>query len=162
MLPERPKTSTKSLMSARRNGIKFARTTTKRVYYPLSPIVYVTDQTVERRRRESINEGINQLARLVPNCDKNKGAILQRTIEYIAHLNDEKKTMAGRLEQNNMTLDHAIADIYAQNTKLKAEVNRRGDIAQKWLQRCRDAGLHFEDFNDSKELDSIEVDQDQA
>ena len=71
--------------------------------------------------------------------------------------------MAGRLEQNNMTLDHAIADIYAQNTKLKAEVNRRGGIAQKWLQRCRDAGLHFDDFDDLKDLDSIEVDQgDQA
>ncbi|GFF56233.1 uncharacterized bHLH domain-containing protein C3F10.12c [Aspergillus udagawae] len=117
---------------------------------------------VERRRREAINEGINQLARLVPNCDKNKGAILQRTIEYICQLHDEKKTMSERWEQNNMTTSHAINEISAQNSKLKLEVNRRGDIAQKWLQRCRDAGLEFDDYNDAEELEPLEVDQGQV
>jgi hypothetical protein len=32
-------------------------------------------------------------ARLVPNCDKNKGAILQRAIEYILQLQEEKKNI---------------------------------------------------------------------
>lgn len=118
--------------------------------------------SVERRRREAINEGINQLSRLVPNCDKNKGAILQRTIEYICQLHDEKKTMSERWEQNNMTTSHAINEISAQNSKLKLEVNRRGDIAQKWLQRCRDAGLEFDDYNDAEELEPLEVDQGQV
>ncbi|OJJ48274.1 hypothetical protein ASPZODRAFT_150542 [Penicilliopsis zonata CBS 506.65] len=117
---------------------------------------------VERRRREAINEGINQIARLVPNCDKNKGAILQRAIEYICQLHEEKKNMTERWEQSNMTTTHAINEISAQNSKLKAEVNRRGDIAQKWLQRCREAGLDFDDYEESKELESLEVDQGQV
>lgn len=117
---------------------------------------------MERRRREAINEGINQIARLVPNCDKNKGAILQRAIEYICQLHDEKKAMSERWEQNNMTTSHAINEISAQNSKLKVEVNRRGDIALKWLQRCRDAGLEFDDYEEAKELEPLEVDQGQV
>jgi len=117
---------------------------------------------VERRRREAINEGINQIAQLVPNCDKNKGAILQRAIEYICQLHEEKKSMTERWEQSNMTTTHAINEISAQNAKLKAEVNRRGDIALKWIQRCRDAGLEFDDYDDEKELGQLEVDHSQT
>ncbi|KAI9929907.1 hypothetical protein ASPWEDRAFT_101431 [Aspergillus wentii DTO 134E9] len=116
---------------------------------------------VERRRREAINEGINQIARLVPNCDKNKGAILQRAIEYICQLQDEKKAISERWDQSNMTTNHAITEVSNQNSKLKAEVNRRGDIAVKWLQRCRDAGLEFDDYEESKELGPCDVDQSQ-
>ncbi|EYE93102.1 putative HLH DNA binding protein (Penr2) [Aspergillus ruber CBS 135680] len=117
---------------------------------------------VERRRREAINEGINQIARLVPNCDKNKGAILQRAIEYIHQLIDEKRTIQERWEQSNMTTHHAINEVSAQNSKLKIEVNRRGEIAQKWIHRCQDAGLQFEDYNESDELKPLEVDQGQG
>jgi hypothetical protein len=113
---------------------------------------------VERRRRETINEGINQIAQLVPNCDKNKGAILQRAIEYIVQLHEEKKQMNSRWEQTNMTTGHAINEISAQNAKLKAEVNRRGDIALKWIQRCRDAGLDFDDYDDDKDLGQLDID----
>lgn len=117
---------------------------------------------VERRRREAINEGINQIARLVPNCDKNKGAILQRAIDHIHQLSEEKRTISERWEQTNMTTHHAISEVSAQNSKLKVEVNRRGEIAQKWLQRCRDAGLDFNDYNESEELKPLEVDQGQS
>ncbi|KAL1974554.1 hypothetical protein VTN31DRAFT_4758 [Thermomyces dupontii] len=111
---------------------------------------------VERRRRETINEGINQIAQLVPNCDKNKGAILQRAIEYIVQLQEERKQMNTRWEQNNLTTTQALNEISAQNAKLKAEVNRRGEIARKWLQRARDAGLEFDDYEDEKELGPVE------
>lgn len=33
----------------------------------------LTHLPVERRRRETINEGINELAKIVPDCEKNKG-----------------------------------------------------------------------------------------
>lgn len=114
---------------------------------------------MERRRREAINEGINEISRIVPNCDKNKGAILQRAIEYICHLHDEKKNLTERWEQTNMTTTHAISEISTQNSKLKAEVNRRGGIALKWIQRCREAGLEFDDYDEAKELEPLEIDQ---
>ena len=117
---------------------------------------------MERRRREAINEGIGEIARLVPNCDKNKGAVLQRAIDYIIQLNDEKKSLNERWEQNNLTANHAINEISSQNAKWKLEVNRRGDIATKWLQRCRDAGLEFDDYGDSEDLKQVDVDQGQG
>jgi hypothetical protein len=110
---------------------------------------------VERRRRETINEGINELARIVPNCEKNKGSILQRAIQYIAELHNDKKNLATRWDQSNMTTNQAITEISSQNSKLKVEVNRRGDIAAKWIQRCRDAGLEFDDYDDEKDLGQI-------
>lgn len=61
-----------------------------------------------------------------------------------------------------MTTSHAINEISGQNSKLKIEVNRRGDIAQKWLQRCRDAGLEFDDYEEAKELEALDVDQNQV
>lgn len=92
----------------------------------------------------------------MPNCDKNKGAILQRAIEYIVQLQEERKQMNTRWEQNNLTTTQALNEISAQNAKLKAEVNRRGEIARKWLQRARDAGLEFDDYEDEKELGPVE------
>ena len=112
---------------------------------------------VERRRRETINEGINELARIVPNCEKNKGSILQRTVHYIAELHNDKKNLATRWDQSNMTTNHAIAEISSQNAKLKGEVNRRGDVAAKWIQRCRDAGLEFDDYDDEKDLGQVSL-----
>ncbi|KAJ5709063.1 hypothetical protein N7493_010397 [Penicillium malachiteum] len=112
---------------------------------------------VERRRREAINEGINQIARLVPNCDKNKGAILQRAIEYIAQLQDDRKNIESRFEAQGLTLNHAISELTATNTKWKAEINRRSDIGAKWLHRCREAGLDFDDFDDAKDFEPLSL-----
>lgn len=93
----------------------------------------------------------------MPNCDKNKGAILQRAIEYICQLQEEKKTIDNRFEQHTLTINHTISEISQSNQKLKAEVDRRNNIALKWLQRCRDAGLEFDDYEEAKELQSSEV-----
>ncbi|KKZ63716.1 hypothetical protein EMCG_01950 [[Emmonsia] crescens] len=116
---------------------------------------------VERRRRETINEGINEIAKMVPGCEKAKGSILQRAIHYINKLQDEAKDMAARWDTANMTTNHALAEISTQNTKLKGEVNRRGQVASKWIQRCREAGLEFEDYEeDEKDLGLLDVDDD--
>lgn len=115
--------------------------------------------TVERRRRETINEGINELAKMDPGTEKAKGSILQRTIAYIQRLQDEAKEMDARWETANMTTNHALAEISSQNAKLKNEVNRRGEIALKWIQRARDAGLDFNDYDDQKDLGSLDVDE---
>lgn len=116
---------------------------------------------VERRRRETINEGINQIAQLVPNCDKNKGAILQRAIEYISQLHEEKKQMNTRWEHTNLTTQQALAEINTQNAKWKAEANRRGEVARKWIQRCREANLEFDDYDDEKDLGQLDTDHTQ-
>lgn len=117
---------------------------------------------MERRRRETINEGINEIAKMVPGCEKAKGSILQRAIHYIEKLQDEAKDMTARWDTANMTTNHAINEISSQNAKLKGEVNRRGGVAHKWIQRCREAGLEFDDYEDEKDLGQIDVDENQG
>ncbi|KAI5306708.1 AAA+-type ATPase [Ascosphaera pollenicola] len=115
--------------------------------------------TVERRRREAINEGINEIAKMVPGCEKAKGMILQRAIQYISSLQQEAKDMAARWETANMTTSHALSEIGAENTKVKSECDRRGNIALKWIQRCREAGLQFPDYEeDEKSLGAVNLD----
>ncbi|KAF9207527.1 basic helix-loop-helix protein [Haplosporangium sp. Z 27] len=53
---------------------------------------------VERRRRETINEGINDLAKVVPNCDKNKGSILRQAVKYIQEILVQNERLAGDAE----------------------------------------------------------------
>ncbi|KAF9152179.1 basic helix-loop-helix protein [Linnemannia schmuckeri] len=52
---------------------------------------------VERRRRETINEGINGLAKMVPNCDKNKGSILKEAVKYIKSVLAENERLTGEI-----------------------------------------------------------------
>ena len=58
-----------------------------------------THKEVERRRREIINNGITELSKLVPGDEKNKGRILQRTIQYIREL---KEAQAQIVEKSAM------------------------------------------------------------
>jgi len=45
-------------------------------------------RTIERRRRDHINMGIEDLARLVPGTHRSKGKTVHRTVKYINHLHD--------------------------------------------------------------------------
>lgn len=53
---------------------------------------------VERRRRETINDGINELAKVVPNSEKNKGAILRQAAKYIHTIQEAHDKMAAEVE----------------------------------------------------------------
>lgn len=64
--------------------------------------------------------------------------------------------MDERFEQHSLTANHAINEISASNQKLKQELSRRNAIAAKWLQRCRDAGLEFDDYEEAKELETLD------
>ena len=59
---------------------------------------------VERRRRGNINEGINELGRIVPSGsgEKAKGAILSRAVQYIHHL---KENEARNIEKSRLLYD---------------------------------------------------------
>ena len=92
---------------------------------------------VERRRREVINEGINELAKLVPGPDKNKGAILNRCCHFIRDLLREKEAgfKASSLEQvvveqalaqvqhSHQQLLHRFEDLKDENDRLVGEVD---------------------------------------
>lgn len=62
-----------------------------------------THREVERRRRETINNGIQQLSDLIPGGEKNKGRIIMRAIQYIHEL---KASEASNIEK--FTLEKMI------------------------------------------------------
>ncbi|KAJ9603402.1 basic helix-loop-helix protein [Cladophialophora chaetospira] len=99
---------------------------------------------VERRRREVINEGIENIAKIVPATEKNKGAILQRTYEYIQELLNEKT----KWQDERATFDIAIKELTSRLDRMKESARTAWAETTKWQSRCRDAGLHFEDYDD--------------
>ena len=91
-----------------------------------------------------INEGIETIAKIVPGVEKNKGAILQRTAQYIGELQGESQ----KFEQERATLDMAIKELTSRNERLKASVQQAWSDSKKWQKRCQEAGLQFDDYDD--------------
>lgn len=71
---------------------------------------------VERRRRGNINDGINELGRIVPNGtgEKAKGAILQRAVQYIHHLKENEARNIEKWTLEKLLMDQAMGDLQAQ------------------------------------------------
>ena len=71
---------------------------------------------MERRRRGNINEGINELGRIVPNSsgEKAKGAILARAVQYIHHLKENEARNIEKWTLEKLLMDQAMGDLQAQ------------------------------------------------
>ncbi|CAK7199099.1 basic helix-loop-helix protein [Sporothrix eucalyptigena] len=96
---------------------------------------------VERRRRETINEGINELAKIVPGCEKNKGSILQRAVVFITQLKENETQNIEKWTLEKLLTEQAIAELSASNDKLKAEVDRLYAELETWKSVAENAGL---------------------
>lgn len=79
---------------------------------------------VEKRRRESINAGIKELASLIPTSDTNKSQILQRAIEYIKRLKENETNNIEKWTLEKLLTEQAVSELDASNTKLKQELER--------------------------------------
>jgi len=96
---------------------------------------------VERRRRETINEGITELAKIVPGCEKNKGSILQRAVQYIQQLKENEAANIEKWTLEKLLTEQAISELSASNEKLKVEVDRAWREADAWKKTCASAGI---------------------
>lgn len=125
------------------SGIRSGRTIIKRVCaYNNFDLSVETDKTiVERRRRETINEGINELAKIVPGCEKNKGSILQRAVSFITQLKENETQNIEKWTLEKLLTEQAIAELSASNDKLKAECERAWREVETWKKTCQSAGL---------------------
>jgi mannitol-specific phosphotransferase system IIBC component len=89
---------------------------------------------VERRRRETINDGINEIARIVPGCEKNKGSILQRAAVYIRQLREAEAATVEKWTLEKLLTDQAISELNRQVEALKNE-NERIVLQNNYLKR---------------------------
>jgi bHLH factor len=87
---------------------------------------------VERRRRENINDGITELAKIVPGCEKNKGSILSRAVQYIIQLKDNESHNIEKWTLEKLLTDQAMAELTQTNEKLKVELERAWREAEAW------------------------------
>lgn len=108
-------------------------------------LIYADTTLVERRRREVINEGIENIAKIVPCTEKNKGAILQRTHEYIINLQNKE----AQFETERATFDVALKELTNRLDRMKESARAAWAESNKWQQRARDAGLHFDDYDEA-------------
>lgn len=79
---------------------------------------------VERRRRESINQGIKELATLIPTPDTNKAQILQRAVEFIRRLKENENNNIEKWTLEKLLTEQAVSELNASNEKLKSELER--------------------------------------
>jgi transcriptional regulator CBF1 len=96
---------------------------------------------VERRRRETINEGINELSKIVPGCEKNKGSILQRAVAFISQLKENEAQNIEKWTLEKLLTEQAIAELSQSNDKLKQECERLYRELETWKSVATNAGL---------------------
>ncbi|KAI5459863.1 hypothetical protein BGZ63DRAFT_359254 [Mariannaea sp. PMI_226] len=96
---------------------------------------------VERRRRETINEGINELAKIVPGCEKNKGSILQRAVSFISQLKENEQQNIEKWTLEKLLTEQAITELSTSNDKLKHECERLYRELEIWKRVAQNAGL---------------------
>ena len=100
---------------------------------------------MERRRRETINEGINELAKIVPNCEKNKGSILQRAVAFITQLKENETQNIEKWTLEKLLTEQAISELSGSNEKLKTENSRLYAELEAWKRVAENAGLSLKD-----------------
>ena len=89
--------------------------------WPESGCSSPAQKEVERRRRGNINEGINELGRIVPNSsgEKAKGAILARAVQYIHHLKENEARNIEKWTLEKLLMDQAMGDLQAQLEEMR-------------------------------------------
>ncbi|KAK6200969.1 uncharacterized protein RJT21DRAFT_79149, partial [Scheffersomyces amazonensis] len=92
---------------------------------------------VERRRRESINLGIKELATLIPTQDTNKAQILQRAVEYIKRLKENENNNIEKWTLEKLLTEQAVSDLSSSNEKLKSELERAYKEIEQWKSIAR-------------------------
>ena len=96
--------------------------------------------TVERRRREAINEGINALAMIVPNCEKNKGSILQRAVTYINELRAQVAQNGQNKSMEKAVLDQAVRELTEVNENLREQLKGTIYEMERLKKKVKDLG----------------------
>ncbi|KAK8179159.1 hypothetical protein BC567DRAFT_262428 [Phyllosticta citribraziliensis] len=106
---------------------------------------------VERRRRETINEGINELAKIVPGCEKNKGSILQRAVQFITQLKENESQNIEKWTLEKLLTEQAITELSASCDKFKGECQRAWNEVEIWKKACQNAGIVPEEYQNQGE-----------
>ncbi|OWB56672.1 hypothetical protein B5S28_g2583 [[Candida] boidinii] len=87
---------------------------------------------VERRRRLSINTGIQELQSVIPSNDTNKSQIIKRAVEYIKRLKENENTNIEKWTLEKLITDQAVNELANSNEKLKIELEKAYREIEHW------------------------------
>ncbi|ODV83722.1 hypothetical protein CANARDRAFT_190428, partial [[Candida] arabinofermentans NRRL YB-2248] len=87
---------------------------------------------VEKRRREAINTGINQLKELLPTKDENKSQIIKTAVEYIKKLKENENSNIEKWTLEKLITDQAVNELANSNEKLKLELEKVYREVEHW------------------------------
>uniref|UniRef100_A0A060T8I3 ARAD1D03784p n=1 Tax=Blastobotrys adeninivorans TaxID=409370 RepID=A0A060T8I3_BLAAD len=96
---------------------------------------------VERRRRENINRGIERIAQIVPDCDKQKSQILKRAYEYIEKLKAAESANMEKYALEKLLREQAIEELSQRNKKLTEEVQQAWRETEQWKKAAMERGV---------------------
>lgn len=77
----------------------------------------------------------------MPGCEKNKGSILQRAVQFITQLKENEDQNIEKWTLEKLLTEQAINELSANNNKLKAECGRAWREVETWKSTCQSAGL---------------------
>jgi hypothetical protein len=92
----------------------------------------------------------------VPGCEKNKGSILQRAVQFITQLKENETQNIEKWTLEKLLTEQAIAELSASNDKLKAECERAWREVETWKKTCQSAGLAPKKEDGTSELHPLD------
>lgn len=81
---------------------------------------------------------------MIPGNEKNKGAILQRTCQYITEL----QTKIASFINERRVFEITSRELEQRNENLRESARKGWSEAAKWMARCREANLSFDDYDE--------------
>jgi bHLH factor len=117
----------------------------------------INHKEVERKRRETINDGINTLAALIQKeytqPERNKGAILRKAASYIEKLKENETIHTERYTLDKLLSDQTIADLQSKVEKMKQECERAWREVDIWKRAAAEAGVKLDEVDVMASID---------
>ncbi|KAK9894869.1 hypothetical protein P389DRAFT_145348 [Cystobasidium minutum MCA 4210] len=80
-------------------------------------------KNVEKKRRETINDGIKRLSLLVPGADKNKSKIINQAAEYITVLKEAESSNIEKWTLDKLMTEKSIREMQAEIDDLRSKMH---------------------------------------
>lgn len=114
------------------------------------PRVHAQQKEVERRRRETINEGISSLALLLPSPSTNKGSILKQAVSYIAELKQGEQRQIEKWALEKLLHEQAMAKVVEEREGWKIYAEGLERERERWRAGAGVEGQEGEQEGESK------------
>ena len=76
---------------------------------------------VERKRRDNINMGITELAKIVPDCEKSKSSVVHKSVDYIKYLQKTNLLTIERWRDERKDAEEKVKSMADEILRLRAE-----------------------------------------